>query len=325
VSCSHSPTEKHQGKRGNIFNVRAEVKEITTGNALIGSNTRMYILSEYIVIADYTSPDEVIHILDKNSFHYLLSAVNKGQGSGELTRLIHIGVNEPQRRFYASDYGKYKIFDYQIDSLIAYPSSYIPQVKMIMDEGKFPDAYKYIEDTLCIGVIWEPIGNADYKPSVGKWNMLTGDIQLMKYDHPQIEKKRIEFDVSMEHGIYVECYRNHDLMTICSLDGELKYNIYGSKWDTFVTFRTLYYNAVAICGDKIVALYSGEKHYGEAEGGGVSYPTKFLVFDLNGDYIKTLETGYQITRICYDEENKRMLMTLNDDMQFAYFDIGKYL
>ncbi|GHU54493.1 hypothetical protein FACS189411_01240 [Bacteroidia bacterium] len=327
AGCSQSSMEKHQGSRDNVINIRAEVKEIMTDDALIGSYAHLYILGEYLIIADLRSSEQVIHIFDKRTLHYLLSAVNKGLGPGELANMGPIGVDEAQRRLYVSDFGKYKVFDYQIDSLIANPDSYIPKEKIKMNENLFPLDFTYFNDTLSIGVILEPIGNADYKPIVGKWNMLTGEIKLMQYEHPKITKrKRIEFAVSMEHGIYVECYSTYDLMSICSLDGELKYNIYGRKWDNYLS-NTRHYGAVAICGDKIVALYSGEQEYTHTDKGEifVAYPSKFHVFDLNGDYIKTLDTGYKISGLCYDKENKRMLMNLNDEMQFAYFDIGKYL
>jgi hypothetical protein len=72
-----------------------------------------------------------------------------------------------------------------------------------------------------VGLIIDPKGYSDFNPSVAKWNMTTGEIAVMKYGHPDVVKKRISFAVSMKHGIYVECYSNHDLMTICNLDGEL--------------------------------------------------------------------------------------------------------
>lgn len=58
---------------------------------------------------------------------------------------------------------------------------------------------------------------------LAKWNMATGEIVLMKYEHPDIKKKRMSFAISVEHGLYVECYSYHDLMSICTLDGELKH------------------------------------------------------------------------------------------------------
>ncbi len=54
-------------------------------------------------------------------------------------------------------------------------------------------------------------------------------------------------------------------------------------------------------------------------------PTQFVVFDLEGNYLKTLETGYKIANICYDESNHRIIMNMNDAMQFTYLDVGTLL
>lgn len=43
---------------------------------------------------------------------------------------------------------------------------------------------------------------------------------------------------------------------------------------------------------------------------------------MNGNYLQTLETGYGISDFCYDDENKRIIMSVDDvAIQFAYFDI----
>jgi hypothetical protein len=81
---------------------------------------------------------------------------------------------------------------------------------------------------------------------------------------------------------------------------------------------------VDFCGDKIFALYSGaEPFYHDAKGEKKSNaPTKFHVFDLHtGDYIQTLETGYRIRYFCYDKENNRLILSLDDDIQFACLEL----
>lgn len=55
--------------------------------------------------------------------------------------------------------------------------------------------------------------------------------------------------------------------------------------------------------------------------GKTNYPTKFAVFDLDGNYLKTLETGYPVIIFYYDKGNNRILMSLNDEMQFTYLDV----
>lgn len=173
-----------------------------------------------------------------------------------------------------------------------------------------------MNDTLCIAKIIEPIGNNDYKPSVARWNMATGEINPMPYEYPDLKKVRFIYAASAEHQLYVQCYTQYDLMTICDFNGNLKCNIYGPKWVNEKTQTQHYSLGVEFCGDKILALYSGGDHRTDAY-----YPTKFLVFDLNGNYLKTLETGYMITDFCYDKENNRLIINLNDEIQFAYLDL----
>jgi hypothetical protein len=326
-SCSRDAgTEKYLGKLDNIINVHDKVKEIVTEDILLSNLIRPYIIDEYLIIEDYKSPDEILHLFNKNNFAYVTSAIYMGQGPGEIANVGHIGVDEARRMLYINDYGKYCIFSYPLDSILTNPRGYVPDVKLKTDEKQFPAMYQYIHDTLCIGKIIEPVGYSDFKEAVGKWNMLTGEIELMPYKHPEIKRKRITFAVSPEHGIYVECYLYHDLMTICTLDGELKYNIYGRKWDNKTTNQVAFYQNVIFCGDKIVAssLSGGDNFVtdktGEVRG---TYPTQFLVFDLEGNYLQTLDIGYMIYSFCYDKANNRLILTLNDDPQVAYLDLDE--
>lgn len=324
LGCTQRPgTEKHQKNRDNIINVHDRVVEIELEDVLIGAWGSPYILNEYLIIRDYHSSEKLIHLFDKKNFKYITSTTNKGQGPGEIANIGHIEANEAKRLFYVTDHGKQRIFSYNLDSVLVNPD-YMPEVKMKMNERQFPAKYQYINDTLSYGLIIEPIGNSDFRPTVGQWNMQTGDISLMKYTHPEIEKKRITFAVSAENGIYVECYSHHDLMSICTLDGNLKYNIYGEKWDNQKSNKYLYYDEVEFCKDKIVVSYAhGEDRTLKNRNGrtvGAS-PTQFIIFDLNGDYIQTLETGYNISRFCYDEENNRIILSMDDDIQFGYLDL----
>lgn len=315
-SCTQTPdTEKHQSKRDNVINVRDKIKEIVIEDVLIGRIAQLYLIDNYLIIGDFESPDKLIHLFDKNNFSYLTSTTYQGQGPGEITIMGHIGIDEANRRFFVSDHGKLCIYNYDLDSVLTNPS-YMPTVKMKLNERLFPDKYLYINDTLCIGRVIEPIGNADFKPFVAKWNMATGEIKKMPYEHSGLKKKRIISAISMEHGIYIECYAHYDLLTICSLDGDLKYNIYGPKWNSEITQTSHFGLGIAICDNKIFALYSGGDHRTDAY-----YPTKFLVFNIDGNYLQTLETGYKISNFCYDKENNRIIMVMNDDMQFAYLDL----
>lgn len=325
--CSHSSkTEKYQNKRNEIINVHERVKELNTGDVLIGSYAGIYLMDDYLIIGDYRSNDRLIHVFNKHDYSYLTSAVRQGEGPGEITIMGHIGIDESNRTLYISDHGKQTIFSYNLDSIFV-NSSYMPTVKMKMNAKQFPDRYQYVNDTLSIGLIIEPIGNSDFKQTIAKWNMKTGKIVPMAYTHPNIEKKRICFASSIEYGIYVECYNYNDLMSICSLDGKLKCNVYGPNWDKQIANKVSYFGPVAFCGDKILALYSGEDTFSKDRNKGIrtNNPTKFLVFDIEGNYIKTLETGYMIKNFCYDKDTNRLIMDMDDVIQFGYLDLDEII
>lgn len=315
--CAQSATtEKYQKSRNNIVNIHDKIKEIEIEDVLIGKISLPYIIDKYLIISDYESPDQLIHIFDKNTFRYLTSTAYKGQGPGEIAMIGHIEYDKARRKFYVTDHGKQKIFSYDLDSVLSDPS-YMPEVKLDMDINLFPDIYKYIDDTLCIGRVIKPIGTNDFKPYVAKWNMLTGNMQLMKYEHPDIQKVRFSSEVSPEHNMYLQCYSRHDLMTICDLNGNLKYNIYGPAWTSNVSQTSHYWEAV-FCGDRIIASYSGGDRRTNTD-----FPTKLLVFNLEGDYLQTLETNYRISRFCYDRENNRLIFCMDDEIQFGYLDLDK--
>lgn len=319
---SNSLTEKHQEKRNNITYVRDKIKEIVIEDLLINNYSVVQIVDDYLFIEDYKSANELIHIFDKDNFRYITSTGLKGQGPGEIARIGKIAEDKVNRKFYVSDHGKNKIFSYDLDSVITDPA-YLPIEKMKMGEQVFPNDYVYINDTLSIGVTIQRLGNNNFKPIVGKFNMKTGEIKHMNYTiNPHVKKKRIYFGISMEHGMYAECYIPHDLMTICSLDGNLKYNIYGPNWDT-ETRSIDHFKDVSFCNDRIVALYSGEKSFTKDRR--TISPTKFIIFDLEGNYLKTLETGYQIAGFCFDKDNHRIIMSMNDDIQFGYLDVEDLL
>ena len=52
-----SDTEKYQKSRDNIVNVHDKIKEIEIETVLIGRNSQSYLIDQYLIICDYTSPD----------------------------------------------------------------------------------------------------------------------------------------------------------------------------------------------------------------------------------------------------------------------------
>ena len=318
VSCDKkNQTEIYQTKRDNIVDVHDRIKEIKINEVFLNSASRPFVYDSYIILADYKSFDYIINVLRKTDFSYVGSFAKIGQGPGEITNVGHIAYDTENNKLLVSDHGKLKIFSYDLDSAIINPD-YLPTEKQKMNNSQFISRYVYVNDTLSYGVCITPIGTNNFKPSMGKLNMKTGEIKLMAYENPKLKIKRFSSAVSLEHGIYVECHAPYDLMTICSLEGDLICNVYGPAWNEKTTNQQ-FFDEVVFCADKIVARYSGNKIF--AKDGNLTPISKLLVFDMNGNYIKTLETGYNISRMCFDEENNRLILSMDEEMQFGYLDL----
>ena len=322
LCCSclrNSETVKVQRNRRNIMQVRDKIKEIKIEDVLLHNFSNIYLIDMYLVIKDSYSFDKIIYLFDKNDFSYITSTGDRGPGPYELISPADIGFNATSRKLYVPDLGKYQFFFFDLDSVLADPN-YIPKESLKSERGQIPRDFRYLNDTLSIGYFVLPVNIADFRPAAGKWNMSTGEITLLNaHDHPNIQRKRATFAASLEHGIFVEGYWHHDLMSICDLDGNLKYYIYGGKWDDRTQNKVMFYTKIIFCKDKIVALYGdGDDNFIQDKS---NQATKLLIFDISGDYIQTLELGYKTYDICYDRDNNRIIMSIDDEIQFAYLDL----
>lgn len=309
---SSSETEKHQSSRSEVVKVKDKVKEIDTEeDVLIGRSSRPYYSEDYLIITDYEAWDGAIHLFDKKDFRYLASTGTKGPGPYELTNMGHLSVDEERRKLYVTDYGKNKVLSYDMDSVIAMSDAYRHQVKARIEDAQFPSDAIYINDTLSYGRVIQPTSFNSFDQMIGKWNMLTGEIKIIGEKHPDTHKKRSLLDVSMEKEMIVEVYINYDLMAIMDLEGRVKCYIYGPDW----TKRGLQtFDDVMITPNHILAAYSGDEW---ARG----RTDKVHVFDLKGNYVKTLDIGYDIRNCTYDKTHHRLFMIFNDEIQFGYLDL----
>lgn len=82
-----------------------------------------------------------------------------------------------------------------------------------------------------------------------------------------------------------------------------------------------YYESIIICNNRIIVGYFGKRNPDVGE----VHVTSLIVYDLDGNYIKTLKVGYNIVLFCYDSEYNRIIMALDDDIQFAYLKLDGLL
>lgn len=317
-SCTNRPaTEKYQKERDRIVNVYDRVKEIALDGHFFNDRSVVIMAGNYLLINDFKSYENQIYLFDKYDFSYITSFAPVGQGPGEIANIGFVYSDDEHRRIYINDHAKQRIFSYDLDSVLANPF-YIPEVRLVMNEAEFPSWYCILNDTLSLGEIIRPIGNSDFTKVSAKWEIKKNKITPMEDLHPEVEKKRYSLAASVKQGLFVECYNYHDLMTIRTIDGDLKYNIYGPLWSNGERTKRRYYRDATFCGDKLIALFYSDKN---ARSDGSQISDRFHIFSLNGDYVKTLKLGCKINFFCYDEENNRLILNMDDEIQFGYLDL----
>lgn len=320
MTCCSKPLSEKHFESHKITNVQQFIEELPMEEVLISIYSELNIVNEFLLISDWRGYDKLIHLFDKNTFKHIVSTTETGQGPNEITHLGDVCTDEENGKFYVFDYGKQRLFSYSLDSLLA-DSDYKFSTKSRLDKMRYPTDMFYLSDTFSVAKFVDvDMNTGGAVEFCGSWNMITGEFKK-GYSHPNHPKKALhilayDFTASPEHGVYVMSNKFYDLLTICNLDGSLKCNVYGPNWTDDIT-KTCHYNMdIRIGKDKIFALYSGA-HYQSKD----SYPSKIVVFDVDGNYLKTLETGYHLLSFCYDKENHRLIFMTNDEMQFGYLDL----
>lgn len=316
---SSNPKELHQGKRNQVVSVQDQVHEIVPDSILISNNYRIYLTDRYLIIEDFKSFDNQIHLFDKKDYRHIVSIAPSGQGPGEIANIGHIAYHPQRNEIYVSDHGKQCVFNYHLDSILTNPS-YMPTVQLRMDASNFPSEYYLLNDTLCIARLIQPIGNNDFDPMIARWNMQTGEFTPFSVRNEEMGKRRLTIAVDAEKDLCMECYSNYDLINLYHTDGQLIRSIYGPLWGEPQQSR--FFGYAAICKDYFVVIYTSEACWEENHRQHVGKrSTQLMVFDLDGNYLKTLETNYNINHVCYDPTMDRLILGFDDEIQLGYLDM----
>ena len=312
--CSRQDAiEKHQTHRDEVVNVADRLHAWgTEEELLIGKWPRLKVGKRFIILVDYDSPDQLIRLFNRKDLHFQGGFGEQGQGPNELT-MIGTVCEDANGRLLVPDHGKLKIFSYDADSVLADPQGYVPQVKLSLDNTLFPANYKYINDTLCYAAIIQPTSVSTFDQHYGIWNPQTGTLKKFAYRHPDIHKRRGTFDVSMNERLLVEVSSIYDLMSIFDLEGSLISNVYGPDWGRthLSTFQ-----GVAVTSRGIITSYSGDD-YLQSRGA-----QRLHLFDLKGNYLKTIDLGRTLLDFCYDETYHRLLLSFDHEMQLGWLDLS---
>ncbi|UXE68339.1 MAG: hypothetical protein KA713_07110 [Chryseotalea sp. WA131a] len=329
ISCKdQEKTEKFQSHRTNILDVEKELTNINT-DIILGSPL-LYIISDYLIVLDMKpSTNKGIHLFNKNSFKYVASTGIMGDGPGEIIRYGRIGVDNDKQIFWVPDHGKQMLMKFPLDSVLQNPN-FKPTTGLSLLNDLFIERFEFLDDSIVLGKAVNVLSSSSYQMVMAKLNTISNRIDKYGYEQPESggKKSNSYFALSKPHNFYVNCYLYCDLVTICDLKGNLRYNIYGpDRMDNKENMNT-YFTGVDLFKNIIFAAYIGDagivfNEFKRQEG---SLPTKFLIFNQAGDYLNTFETKHKFSSFCIDEANSRVIAHYMDRTNpLAYFTFDSSL
>ncbi len=329
LSCKNNSDREQitYKKYDNIINVKDQIVDIKTD--LIFGDAGLSIADNFLVIDEHTpNGAKGIHLFDKNSFEFVTSTAIIGKGPGEVNRQGGVVYNATTRDLWVSDHGKMVLWKFPLDSILS-NNHFLPTESIPLNYELFISRYSFLNDSIAIGKAITINRDKSFEVKTAKLNVNTNEIVQFGYEHPYATGKKSHsyFALSKKHSIYVCPNIYCDLMTVCDLNGNLKFNILGPDWEKNKDNRKEYFSptGVVVAKNYIIAAYLNEAGIimDKQQRPRGNSPSKLMVFDINGNYIQTIETGHKFIRFCVDEENNRIIAYFNDRLNpLGYFKLN---
>ncbi|MFI3306748.1 MAG: hypothetical protein R3Y68_09630 [Rikenellaceae bacterium] len=332
ASCGGEiPTERYQTTRDNIVDVSEKLVEVDLGEDILLGQGDVSIVGEYLLVSDYTSKKELLHIFDRTSFDHIWSGLRKGRGRGEVQWLTKISADEERGCFFTI--GRGKAVAYNVDSLMNmrdYTPANYGSTRFrddSFDGTRSVGSIEYVNDTLSFSSIISIPKDGGVRVRNGVVKIKGGSMQIAQFNTTQggvnIVGRSYPDDVepffcgtgSLRHNLIAEGHQSKDLLSLHDLEGNLICNVFGPDWESLdekIGFKTL-----SIIEDQIFATYSG-RNFDETE----MEPECITIFDINGEYLKTLDFGVGIFNYTYDRKGDRLILFVeSEENPIVYLDM----
>ena len=271
------------------------------------------------------SSENGIHLFDREDFKHIKSIGVIGKGPGEITRLgWPTNQLDSARKFHMPDHGKFHYWIFDLDSILMV-QDYLPQKGPKFREDLFFYDYQMLDDSNAIGAIARVTSQNSFVSVLGRSNIYTG-IQTI-FDHTgsgcPSAMSNFYFSLTPDGEIYVKSYSHCDLLILGRTNGDLIGTIKGPDWKA-ATSSSRYFRQVHATNQYLYASFNGaEAGFVNAQGRPESNGNrKFLVFDLKGKYVKTLELGSRFHASVLDKDNGRIIAHFIDrDNPLGYINI----
>lgn len=314
-ACQNQPDKKFKLSGVPVIDVSDKITDLETVQIL--TSPVPYILGKHLILVDIQTniSEKGVHIFDKNSFEYLGSTGIVGEGPGEIMQYGEIGITPDEKVFWMPDFAKIQMFRFNLDSALM-DENYLPQVTLPFKYDFFLSRLKFVSDKLAFGSGVEVLSSSTFRTSLGKWEIQTGKVEKFGYEHPKLKKERTNayFDYSYDHQLMALSYTNFDVLSVFDAQGNVKFNLIGEKGFDNENRKLKFFGQIQFSKDFIFTSYLGGYHtLFDANGNPIHVlPSKVLMFNLEGDLLKILETHHDIRYFAVDEEQRRVVCYFYD-------------
>lgn len=289
----------------------------------------LHIIDNYLLLLNFKNFEKGIYLYDKNTFELIANTGYRGRGPGEITNLGNIAYNDKTRDLWVGDYSKRVRWRFPLDSILT-NSYFKPDSSLIIHYDLFLDRYHFLNDSIALGKAVHAINHNRAEMLMAKLNIKNNHTVRHGYEHPKAggNKSNSYFSLSHKDSIYINAYAFCDLLTICHINGELKSNIYGPKWNNKSRIKQSFFQQVDIIDDFILASYIGEETFIHKKNRRPrsNFPSKILIFSKSGEHLKTIDVEYKFSQFCIDKVNKRVICYFEDrDNPFGFFNLTPIL
>lgn len=310
-SCGKGGSDKEES----TTDVSELIEVFETGDALIGKSSDIYAYGDRIYIVDTKSDDKILHVFDAKSGRHLGSALKPGPSPYEVTRPGALGVNAETGNAILFDYGQNRVVTFNVDSVLSDSTHSISTLRSL-DMSGFPDSYVYVNDTTGFARLIIPDGKNSYSQTICRYDAASGDLKKFSTSEAVGEGGRSSISVSPDGKTIAEVCRTQDLMVIYDGEGNPVKEIKGDAYEATADNKMSYFTGAAITGSHILAAYNG-RHTNEG-----FYGDRIMVFDLDGNYVKTLKLGIEIRKMAYSPVTDNLYITTSDSIQFGILPLG---
>ncbi|MCM1390746.1 MAG: hypothetical protein NC216_10455 [Bacteroides sp.] len=317
-SGNHGVTEHHERKRDNIIDV-LHIISIDDKLPEIHAVTSMYICGDTLLFRDAMSRGLVFTAYDIKRDSVIGQFGKFGNGPGEIANFGAVFYDPETQNLYGANANQGKIVGFHLPEAIPNPTyDAFEKCKMDFQNGNNAILSPYfINDTTVICCVYIPDKETRGIISrIGKLNLRDSRVDIID-STKAIAKSRCHIAVSPEKNVVLSVDNNHDLIKIFNTEGKPLSYIYGPDYEADPPRGKRFFSDLQISGNKMLATYSGE-HTRNSD-------KNIMIFDLDGNYLKTLRFPYSINSFVYHPGTDRLYLNTDGETQFGYINLQETL